>query len=57
MAKATVVQTQVESKQRLKMVVDNSLLNTQHNKVHINDMGRNLEKRVALFPTLRCSSY
>ena len=40
-----------------KMVLDASLLNTQHYKVWIKGKWKNLGKRVALSPTPWCSSY
>ena len=40
-----------------KIVLDASLLNTQHYKVWIKGKWNTPEKEVALFPTPRCSSY
>ena len=40
-----------------KVVLDVSLLNTQHYNVQIKDKGSNLNKRIAPSPTPRCSSY
>ena len=39
------------------MVLDASLLNTQHYNVKIKDNWSNPEKGVVSFPTYRCSSY
>ena len=55
MAQETLVQSQVESYQRLKkMVLDASLLNTRHYKVRIKGK---VGKGVASSPTPWCSSY
>ena len=40
-----------------KMVLDSSLLNSQHYKVRIKDKWSNPEKEVAPSPTPRCCSY
>ena len=57
-AQETRVQSQVESYQRLKkMVLDTTLLTTQHYKVRIKCKWSNLRKGVAPFLTHRCSSY
>ena len=51
------VQPQVKSYQRLKMVCDAALLNTQYYKVRTNDKWSNPGKRVAPYPTPCGSSY
>ena len=56
MGRETGVQSQVESYQRLKKIVlDTSLLNTQHYKVRFK--GKVEQSREKRPPTLRCSSY
>ena len=58
MARETWVQSQVESDQRLKkMVIDASLLNTQHYKVRIKGKVEQSREGVAPCPTTWCSSY
>ena len=58
MARETWVQSQVESYQRLeKMVLDASLLNTQHFKVRIKGKVEPSREGVAPSPTSWCSSY
>ena len=58
MARETWVQSQVESYQRLKkMVLDASLLNTQHYKVRIKGKVEQSREGVAPSPTHWCSSY
>ena len=58
MTQETEVQFQVESYQRLKqMVLDASLLNTQHYKVWIKSKGNTPGKGVAPSPTPQYSSY
>ena len=58
MARETWVQSQVESYQRLKkMVLDASLLSTQHYKVRIKGKVEQSRKGVAPSPTYWCSSY
>ena len=58
MARETWVQSQVESYQRLKkMVLDASLLNTQHYKVRIKGKVEQFREGVAPSPTPWCSSY
>ena len=58
MARETWVQSQVESYQRLKkMVLDASLLSTQHYKVRIKGKVEQSRKGVAPSPTHWCSSY
>ena len=58
MARETWVQSQVESYQRLKkMVLDASLLNTQHYKVRIKGKVEQSREGVAPSPTPWCSSY
>ena len=58
MARETWVQSQVESYQRLKkMVLDASLLNTQHHKVRIKGKVEQSREGVAPSPTHWCSSY
>ena len=41
----------------LKMVLDNSLLNTQQYKVHIKGKVEQSSERNSALPTTRCSSY
>ena len=56
MAREIWVQSQVESYQRLKkMVLDASLLNTQHYKVRIKGKVEQSREGVAPSPTPRCS--
>ena len=51
MAQETGVQSQVESYQKLrKMVLDASLLNTQHYKVHIKNKTEQSRKRKSTLP-------
>ena len=58
MARETWVQSQVESYQRLKkMILDASLLNTQHYKVRIKGKVEQSREGVAPSPTHWCSSY
>ena len=58
MAAKAWVQSQVESYQRLKKIVlDATLLNTQHFKVRIKDKVEQSGKGVAPYPTPLCSSY
>ena len=58
MARETWVQFQVESYQRLKkMVLDASLLNTQHYKVRIKGKVEQSRERISALPTHWCSSY
>ena len=58
MVSETKVQSQVKSYQRLKKIIlDNSLLNTQHYKVWIKGKWRNPGKGGELFPTPWYSSY
>ena len=58
MARETWVQSQVDSYQRLKkMVLDASLLNTQHYKVRIKGKVEQSREGVAPSPTHWCSSY
>ena len=58
MARETWVQSQVQSYQRLKkMVLDASLLNTQHYKVQIKGKVEQSREGVAPSPTHWCSSY
>ena len=58
MARETWVQSQVESYQRLKkMVLDTSLLNTQHYKVSIKGKVEQSGEGVAPSPSPQCSSY
>ena len=58
MARESWVQSQVESYQRLKkMVLDASLLNTQHYKVRIKGKVEQSREGVAPSPTHWCSSY
>ena len=58
MARETWVQSQVESYHRLKkMVLDASLLNTQHYKVWIKGKVEPSREGVAPSPTSWCSSY
>ena len=58
MAREIWVQSQVESYQRLKkMVLDASLLNTQHYKVRIKGKVEQSREGVAPSPTPWCSSY
>ena len=58
MAQETWVQSQVESYQKLKkMVLDASLLNTQHYKVRIKGKVELFREGVAPSPTPWCSSY
>ena len=58
MVHETGVQSQVESCQNLKkMVLDASLLNTQHYKVRTKNKQNKPGNRVAPFPTPWCSNY
>ena len=57
MIRETWVQSQVESYQRLKIIFDTSLFNTQHSKVRIKLKWSNPGKGIAPSPTLQCSSY
>ena len=57
MGRETWVQSLVKSYQRLKMVLDASLLNTQHYKVRIKGKVEQSWEGVAPSPTPWCSSY
>ena len=58
MARETCVRSQVELYQRLKkMVLDASLLNTQHYKVRIKGKVEQSRERSSALPYTRCSSY
>ena len=58
MAQDTWVQSQVESYQRLKKIIlDASLLNTQHYKIRIKGKVEQSKEGVAPSPTPWCSSY
>ena len=53
----TGVQSQVESYQRLKMVLDMSLLNTQHYKVRIKGKVKQSRVRILTYAPPRCGTY